>query len=101
VPRGDYGRPPGVGPALDTPALRDQDNLIWQLSHLPMQPVSVLFAGPSSASGTGQARSFIARVRAPMRVSMTELATGNWPLARVLDWVGAVIAAHAHSPAAQ
>jgi enterochelin esterase-like enzyme len=94
VPPGNYSRPPGVGPALDTPELRDQDNLIWQLSHLPMQPVSVLFAGPSSASGAGQARAFIAKVHRPMRVSLTQLTIGTWPLAPVLDWVGAVIAAH-------
>jgi hypothetical protein len=97
VPPGNYSRPPGGGPGLDTRPLRDQDSLIWQLSHLPMQPVSVLFAGPSPAGETGQAALFIAKVHPPMRASMTQLAAGTWPLAPVLDWVGAVIAAPPHS----
>jgi hypothetical protein len=97
APPGSYNRPPGVGPGAETSALRDQDNLVWQLGHLPMQPVSVLFAGPPRVSGWGQVRSFTARVQPPMRVSVTELGNGNWPLGHVLDWVGAVIAGHSRA----
>jgi Putative esterase len=97
VPPGSYNRPPGFQAGIDTPALRDQDDLAWQLGHLPMQPVSVLFAGPPRASGWEQAQSFIAKVQPPMRVSTAELGSGNGPLGHVLDWIGAVIAGHSHA----
>ena len=97
APRGDYSAPPGAGFALSSTPLRSQDDLIWQLSHLPMQPVSVLFAGPGSVSGPGLAQSFISLAQPPMRVAITSLATGSWPLGRVLDWIGAAMTAHART----
>jgi enterochelin esterase-like enzyme len=101
VPPANYSRPPGAGPGLGTSALRHQDSLVWQLSHLPMQPVSVLFAGPGPASRPGPAQPFIALARPPLHVSVTRLAAGAWPLGRVLDWIGAVLAAHAHPAVAR
>jgi hypothetical protein len=93
VPRGTYASPPGV--RLGTSLLRQQADLAWQLTSMPMQPISVLFAGPGSAAGPGQARQFISRARPPMRVSTTQLGGGSWPLAHVLDWIGAAVGRHA------
>jgi hypothetical protein len=97
APPGNYNRPPGIRPGTDTTALRDQDNLVWQLGHLPLQPVSVLFAGPPRVTGWGQVLSFTAKVQSPMRVSKTELGSGTWPLGHVLDWIGAVIGGHSRA----
>ena len=60
-----------------------------------MPPVTVLFAGPGSATGPGLARPFIASAQQPMRVSAIELDSGNWPLAHVLTWVAAAVGAPA------
>jgi S-formylglutathione hydrolase FrmB len=90
APRGDYSRVPGASAAL-SPLLRQQDDLVWQLQHLPMQPVSLLFAGPGTLSGPGQAQPFVALAQRPMKVSLTQLSTGAWPLAPVLDWVSGAI----------
>jgi hypothetical protein len=91
APRGAYSAPPGTGAVPASPQFQQQDSLIWQLSHLPMQPVSVLFAGPGQASGPGGAQPFISLVQPPMRVSLTRLETGRWPLANVLDWISAAV----------
>jgi len=96
APRASYVSPPGAAAQLPGP-FRQQDDLLWQLRHLPPAPVSVLFAGPGSAAGGGQAASFISLAQQPMRVSTMQLDGGNWPLARVLDWVAAAV----DSPGAQ
>lgn len=101
APRGNYTKPPGGRYALTSASLRRQDDLVWQLSHLPMQPVSVLFAGPGSVRRPGPAQSFVTLAQPPMRVSLTQLAAGKWPLGRVLDWIGASMSAHAHSRTAR
>jgi hypothetical protein len=93
VPRGSYASPPGV--RLGTSLLRQQADLTWQLTSMPMQPISVLFAGPGSVSGPGQAQQFISLARPPTRVSTTQLGTGSWPLVHVLDWIGAAVGQHA------
>lgn len=92
APRASYAAPPGVAADLPGP-FRLQDNLLWQLRNLPVPPVSVLFAGPGSVTGPGVAQSFISLAQQPMRVTTTELAAGNWPLAHVLDWVAAAAGA--------
>jgi hypothetical protein len=94
APRAAYTRPPGLAAQLAGP-FRQQDNLIWQLSHLPVPAVTVLFAGPGSATGPGLAQSFISTAEPPMRVSAIELDAGNWPLAHVLAWVAAAVGAPA------
>lgn len=92
APRASYTRPPGAAAQLPGP-FKLQDNLLWQLDNLPVPPVSVLFAGPGSATGPGPARSFVSLAQPPMRVLTTELDAGNWPLAHVLDWVAAAAGA--------
>jgi hypothetical protein len=92
APRASYAAPPGIAADLPGP-FRLQDNLLWQLNNLPVPPVSVLFAGPGSVTGPGVAQSFISLAQQPMRVTTTELAAGNWPLAHVLDWVAAAAGA--------
>jgi len=94
APRAGYSRPPGLAAQLGGP-FRQQDDLLWQLTHLPVPPVSVLFAGPGPAATPGPAQSFIAHARPPMRVSATGLDAGSWPLAHVLDWVAAAVGAPA------
>jgi hypothetical protein len=94
APRGADTRPPRRAAQLAGP-FRQQDNLVWQLSHLPVPPVTVLFAGPGSATGPGLAQSFMALAGPPMRVSAIELDAGNWPLAHVLTWVAAAAGAPA------
>lgn len=94
APRAAYTRPPGLAAQLAAP-FRQQDNLVWQLSHLPVPPVTVLFAGPGSATGPGLAQSFMSLAEPPMRVSAIELDAGNWPLAHVLTWVAAAAGAPA------
>jgi Putative esterase len=94
APRGAYTRPPGPAAQLPGP-FRQQDNLVWQLANLPVPPVTVLFAGPGSASGPGLAQPFITSAQQPMRVSAIELDSGNFPLAHVLAWVAAAVGAPA------
>ncbi len=95
APRGNYSRPPGMGSTLSSPAFRQQDDLVWLLAHTPMQPVSVLLAGPGQLSGPGLAQPFLSLAQRPMRVSTTQLGTGSWPLANVLDWIGTTVASNA------
>ncbi len=82
APPADYTAPPGSGQNGGSPQIAEQNDLLWRLQHQPMQPISVLFAGP------GQARGFLSLVRPPMHASSMPLATGTWPLAPVLDWIG-------------
>jgi Putative esterase len=91
VPRGAYAVPPGRGAVPDNPLFREQDSLLWQLSHLPMPSVSVLFAGPGQQAGPGAAAAFLASARPPLDVSFTALPTGRWPLAQTLDWIGTAL----------
>jgi len=100
APRASYTRPPGAGVVASSPQLRQQDNLMWQLQHLPPQPLSVLFAGPGTASGLGPARGLAALARPPMRAASVGLGSGRWPLAPVLDWIGATLPAPAALAAA-
>jgi Putative esterase len=88
VPRGRYGSPPAAQ-AGGSPQIRDQENLLWQLRHQPAPPVSVLFAGPGASAGLGRDARFAALARPPMRVTSAGLARGAFPLAPVLDWLGA------------
>jgi Putative esterase len=90
VPRGRYDSPPAAQ-AGGSPQIRDQENLLWQLRHQPAQPVSVLFAGPGASAGLGRDARFAALARPPMRVTSTGLASGRFPLAPVLDWLGAAL----------
>jgi hypothetical protein len=91
VPRGAYAAAPGRRDVPDNPLFRDQDSLLWQLGHLPMPPVSVLFAGPGLQAGVGAAAPFLASARPPLEVSFTALGTGRWPLAQILDWIGTAL----------
>jgi hypothetical protein len=93
APRGRYTRPPGTSQIAGSPQLSQQENLMWQLRHLPPQPLSVLFAGPGAATGLGAARGLAGLVRSPMRAAAAGLGSGRWPLAPVLDWIGAALAA--------
>jgi hypothetical protein len=91
VPPGRYTAPPGPAGAGGSPQLRTQDNLSWLLQHQPMQPISVLFAGP------GRTQPFLTMARAPMHAASIGLATGQWPLSPLLDWIGRTLSRH--SPA--
>jgi hypothetical protein len=93
VPDGAYSRPPGSAGAGSSPQLKLQENLEWLLRNQPMQPVSVLFT--RSGLSTGAARLFQAEATRPMRVSTTTIGGGGWPLAPVLNWIGAAIATRA------
>jgi Putative esterase len=86
APRAAYTQPPDAAVSRIRGPFALQDDLIWQLTHLPLQPVSVLFAGPGSATGAGLAEPFIQLAQRPMRVSTAQLAAGTAPLARILDW---------------
>jgi Putative esterase len=90
VPRGRYDSPP-MAEAGRSPQIRDQEDLLWQLGHQPAQPVSVLFAGPGASAGLGRDARFAALARPPMRVTSIGLAGGRFPLAPVLDWLGAAL----------
>lgn len=87
APPADYTAPPGSGQFGGSPQIAEQDNLLWRLQHQPMQPVSVLFAGP------GEGRAFLSLVRPPMYATSMPLATGTWPLAPVVDWIGRTVGA--------
>jgi Putative esterase len=83
APPGYYtpqGSPSDVGPSR---LLRQQENLIYLLRHEPMQPVTVLLTNGSPA-----AYQVLDLARAPMRVDITPMAAGQWPLAPVLDRIG-------------
>jgi enterochelin esterase-like enzyme len=90
VPDGSYTQPPGPVATSGSPEFQQQDNLIWLLQNQPMQPVSVLFAR-GSGRGAGSAAQFVAAAHRPMRVATTTLDAGSWPLASVLNWIGAAI----------
>ena len=90
VPPGSYTKAPGA-PGLTGGLFQQQDNLIWQLVHLPPPPVSVLFAG----YGLSSPEVLFSLAQPPLRVSTTQLDPGNWPLAHVLDWIGSAIGAQA------
>jgi hypothetical protein len=88
VPRGRYDSPPAMQ-AGGSPQIRDQESLLWQLRNQPAQPVSVLFAGPGASTGLGRDARLAALARPPMRVRSAGLASSRFPLAPVLDWLGA------------
>jgi hypothetical protein len=100
APGDSYLIPRATAQALGTPAIRLQDNLVWQLSHQPMQPVSVLFTEPGPAFAQRQAQPFFSLAQPPMQVSLTQPATGNWPLGRVLDWISSAVGRHARAATA-
>jgi Putative esterase len=91
VPRGAYALPPGRGAVPNNPLFRDQDSLLWQLRHLPMPSVSVLFAGPGQQAEPEAAAPFLDSARPPLDVSFTALGAGRWPLAPILDWIGTAL----------
>ena len=85
VPPEHYAGPPGPRrPATwgRSARIRAQDNLAWLLTHQPMQPISLLLFG------SGQAGVFRTQARPPMRVASAALATGPWPLAPAVNWLG-------------
>jgi len=95
APDGAYTRPPGTGETAGSPQLKQQDNLVWLVRNQPMQPVSVLFTGPSSGpAATRAATPFLALARRPMRVSAMAVDSGSWPLAGVLNWIGQAVSQH-------
>jgi enterochelin esterase-like enzyme len=89
APDGTYAQPPGPVVNAGSPQLKQQDDLQWLVRNQPMQPVSVLFTG--STASAGSAEPFVAAARRPMRVSTLAVGGGSWPLAPVLDWIGAAI----------
>jgi hypothetical protein len=95
APDGSYTGPPDAGAAQGSALLRRQNDLIWQLRHLPMQPVSVLLTGPNAKTGAGKAEPIAALAQRPMRVTVARLSSGTWPLAGVLDWIGAEVSPQA------
>ena len=86
APPGYYTPPAGPRERGLTGLLRQQENLLYLLRHQPMQPVSVLFTNGSLAAAP-----VLALAREPMRVMITPLAAGNWPLAPVLDRIGRLL----------
>jgi enterochelin esterase-like enzyme len=85
VPSGAYQAPPGPHAWAawgGSRQLRTQDNLAWLLRHQPMQPISLLLFGPGSPGAFGT------QAQAPMHVTSASPATGPWPLAQVIDWLG-------------
>jgi Putative esterase len=91
APDGTYTQPPGPVVNAGYRQLGQQDDLQWLLRNQPMQSVSVLFTG----SGTGGARVFAVAASPPMQVARLTIGGGGWPLAPVLDWIGAAIAPRA------
>lgn len=83
LPPGDYETPRGP-PASPSPQLRQQDNVIWLLRHQPPPPITVVF------TGTETPRPFRS-LALPMHVTAVSLTSGPFPLARVLDRVGALL----------
>ena len=94
MPDGSYSQPPG-GDARSSPQVQQQDNMIWLLRNQPMQPVSLLFTGPSFGSDAGKARAFVTSARRPTRVSTMAVGGGIWPIASALGWLGKAIGPHA------
>jgi Putative esterase len=88
VPNGTYTKPPGEAANAGSRQLGQQQNLQWLLHNQPMQPVSVLFMGETSSRGA--AGVFVAAARPPMHVSRLAV-SGGWPLAAIVDWIGANI----------
>ncbi len=86
APPGYYTPPAWPGRARLTRPLRQQENLLFLLRHQPMQPVSVLLTSNSAA-----ATPLLALARSPMRVSITALGNGGWPLAPVLDRISRLL----------
>lgn len=102
VPDGDYSQPPGTSETTGSPQLRQQDDMLWLVRNQPMQPVSILFTGPSfGAAGAGKAEPFLEVAHRPMRVSTAALGSGSWPLADALSWIGETIGVHAPHAARQ
>jgi enterochelin esterase-like enzyme len=100
APDGPYTGPPGPAIKAESPDLRLQDNLQWLLINQPMQPVSVLFTSHGSTSAAG-AQLFATATTPPMHVSQLAVGGGGWPLAPVMNWIGAAIAPRtAHGSAA-
>lgn len=97
VPDGDYTAPPGAAGSALSPQLKQQDNLLWLMRTQPMQPVSVLFTGPSFRSGAGKAQPYLTLARRPMHVTTAALGGGNWPLSNVLSWIGGAIGVHSQA----
>lgn len=92
APDGSYTHPPGPALNAGSPDLKLQDNLQWLLRNQPVQPVSVLFT--TSGASAGDAQLFAAAATRPMLVSTLTIGGGGWPLAPVLNWIGAAIAPH-------
>ncbi len=94
VPPAGYRVPPGPNASAAwgrSRQLKTQDNLAWLLGHQPMQPISLLIFGPGSPGV------FSAQARARMRVASASMATGPWPLAPVIGWLGRELSAgHNH-----
>lgn len=90
VPPGTYSSPPGSHEFGGSPQIQTQDSLSWLLRHQPMQPVSVLFAGP----GLSLAQPFMSLARPPMRVSGLE--GGGTPLSS-LDWMDRTLSRNSSS----
>jgi len=100
VPDGPYTGPPGPAIAAESRDLRLQDNLQWLLINQPMQPVSVLFTNHESASAAS-AQLFATATTPPMHVEQLAIRGGGWPLAPILNWIGATIGPHTtHGPPA-
>jgi len=89
APDGTYAAPPGPVVNAGSRDLRLAENLQWLLRNQPTQPVSVLFTSPGSSSSGAQ--SFAAAATRPMHVSALKIGGGGWPLAPVLNWLGAAI----------
>lgn len=91
VPPGAYSAPPGSHEFGGSPQIRTQDDLAWLLRHQPMQPISVLFAGP----GLSLAEPFMSLVRPPMQVAGLE---DGLPLSS-LTWIDQTLSRNSSSRA--
>lgn len=89
VPPGAYASPPGSGEFGGSPQIQAEDSMPWLLRHQPMQPVSVLFAGP----GLSLAKPFMSLVRPPMHVASLDDGT---PLSS-LDWMDRTLSRNSSS----
>ncbi|MEU8569401.1 alpha/beta hydrolase-fold protein [Streptomyces pathocidini] len=75
--------------------LKRENDLLWRLDHLPMPPISVLVASSKEGEGNYRAtQAFIAKAKAPLRVSSIILdrgghnfATWNREVPSALDWL--------------
>jgi hypothetical protein len=83
VPPAGYQVPPGRTGWAGSPAFQAQNDLQWVLRHQPMQPISVLFIGPS------QAGPYLSAARGPMRVaSLPPGASATETLTHAVEWLG-------------